>query len=202
MDSSTGLGKEFWGCLGAVLAALITGFFSLMIAGKLPGNPPILPTITITPAPTVIVIQQPASYIMIENTLRRPAKIWIDGVYRGEVDSSDTVEFSINTYPAKVDFEVLKQIRDDGVSLGNDFSGVWNNIGKEERLTIRNIVGEQFYFAPSIHNKLSVDCDIYVNAGYSTELFVGMVRAGNDAFAGYYYWYPDSTPPNRSRRDL
>lgn len=193
MSDSNGVGKEIWGCLGAVLAAIITGVFSLIIAGKLPfPNSSPLPTITTTPVSTIIVVQQPTSYIVIENKLFLPAKIWIDGVYRGDVDSSGTGEFSITSYPVKVDFEVHKQNRDDGLTIGNDFRGMWSNIGKEERLTIRNIVGEQYYFAPSVHNKLPVDCDIYVNAGYPTEFYVGMVRSGNDAFAGYYYWYSDS----------
>lgn len=131
--------------------------------------------------------------ISVNNTLRLGITVKVAGVPIGTVPLQSTREFTIST-PASLSFswDIIRQTRTDGVSIGDNFGGYWDAFTPTffERFEVDHIVGDEIYFGPFIDNNSTADWLMVVNWGLQYENRCNCVVNKNtkNIFLGYYRW--------------
>jgi hypothetical protein len=148
--------------------------------------------VRVTGVPPAITVVPPA--ITVVNQLRLPVHIYIDDIYKTDINRDGTKTFLLDRYPIKVGFEVVKQTTSQGTQIGDDMGGHWSEVYPNRELVIRNLIGSQLYFYPVITNPTSTSCDFSVNDGYVSENRPGAsVPASSEKVPlGYYRLYSNS----------
>jgi len=124
----------------------------------------------------------------MSNRFRLFQSFQINDDYKNTIDSGITTIFVVESFPAKVRFEVMNLTQD-----ADSMSGTWSKVSNGSHLTINNIVGDQFFFFVTIDNNTSAECDVYIDKGYVTEKHPGTLPIGSQNVSmGYYRLFSNS----------
>lgn len=145
------------------------------------------------PKPTIIItVVQP--YFSVNNKLIRPIAIYVDGSYKGEVDSDSTKSFVTDQFPVTVKWEIVKETTSGGVPIGDNMGGFFDGVSDRESITVDSRVAEQPYFYPIITNNSDVDCKVIINEGWASENDPPAIVPAHkeNVGLGYYKLYSNS----------
>lgn len=161
-----------WGCLGAVISAVIMGIVTIFITVK-PSS--ILPS---------------ASF---ENKLRVPIQIYVNGTYDTEISSGYSKKIILESVPAKISIQSVNLKNSSGEPIGDSIRGSYNRVFGGENFIIRNETSDQLFFFPVLSNATNTDCKIIINEGLPSEKSPGILLARtSNIILGYYKWFSDS----------
>ena len=186
---------------GRLLYDLLIGLPLAVVAGVLvfvytqgrPVQPPVTPELPPTSEHSERSLDV-APYFTVKNELERPIKVFVDDVFKGEVNSLSTETFLLDNYPVDVKWEVIPVTMSNGVQLGDYMSDIIYGVTTKVELDATNYAKKQLFFYPIITNKGSHNCEFSVNDGGTAENRPGgYVNAYSDGVAlGYYRLYSNS----------
>lgn len=181
-----------WGCIGAVLAAIILAAATIVVA--LPILVPFFSEPTATPS-TKVALEEPEE-VTLHNQLYRPVSIYIDSIYQGWIEARSSERFLLFQVPATIEFRVDRREDDEsGKPYGVAFNAFFYQVmGDNQNLYIDNQVGEEVYFYPVINNQTDQNCDIVINEGTAWEDKIGYAPAHSQGIvSGYFELKPKSS---------
>lgn len=163
-----------WGCIGTVLAALIIGTVTLIVA--LPSFVPLIP-----------------SKVTIQNELLLPISVYINSSYQGELNAQTSDSFILDHIPATVEIALVRTRKSDGSYWGENLEALFVRVESGDFIVVKNQLGDEFYFYPLLYNNSNENCTINIDDGYTTEQYVGIIEAGQQGISmGYYRLYSNS----------
>ncbi len=123
-----------------------------------------------------------------------PIRISVNGLYRGEVPDRSPLQLPLDSEPAHVAWEIVKETTTEGQPLGDDMGTIVSGIRRGAVITVNNVVGEQTYFYPRISNHTNRDCAVTINQGWKEENVTNVVLpAGQDDIGlGYFRLFTNS----------
>ncbi|HUP90567.1 MAG TPA: Ig-like domain-containing protein [Longimicrobiales bacterium] len=136
--------------------------------------------------------------ISVNNTLRLGITVKVNGGTIGTVPLQSTREFTINTPSAlTLSWDIIRQVRTDGVSIGDNFGGVFDPFAPTffEAFEVDHTIGNETYFGPYVDNNSTADWLMVVNWGlqYENRCNCTAPRNTKSIFLGYYRWVPATT---------
>lgn len=158
----------------------------------------IMNTVTpISPSPTVTAIMNTVTpiypYIIINNALVLPVNIFVDEIYKGQVEPNSLKTLMIDGFPSKVRWEVIKVMLGNE-PIGDDMAGTFPNVSNGATIYIDNIVVDKQYFFPIMSNRTDHNCKIVINEGSGlNERQSGFLTPHTENVVfGYYYLFSNS----------
>lgn len=157
-----------WGCVGTVLAAVIVGTATLIVA--LPSFAPLI-----------------HSRAVVQNQLFMPVRVYVNNKYQGVLNAQSSDSFILDAVPAFVNIELIRDTKDSGGYWGETVEAEFARVENGDQLLITNMVGKDQYFYPVLYNNRDEDCSIYINQGTSNEQFLGTLKAHKQGVSMGYY---------------
>jgi len=126
-------------------------------------------------------------YVIINNPLILPVKIYADNIYKGQVDSSSTKTLMVDGFPIEIKWEVVKMSNGQDF-IGDDMQGIVKATNGET-VAVQSTIGEIHYFCPIMSNYTNQDCRVVINEGLeSIQQEPGTIKAyTQNVVLGYYF---------------
>jgi hypothetical protein len=206
-----------WGCIGAVLAAIIMSFTTLLVAvpdfaafvgfensrsipersrNVEPTYTPdtiFWPTLEVPPVLSPQATQEIGSFqsvpsVLVINRLFLPTAIYIDNEYEGRVEANSQTRFYLRAMPVRLRFETIRQTDNMGRPWGDIVAGTFTQVMDNSTVEITNVVDDHFYFYPILNNNTSRRCDIVIDdAVQGRQRNIGVLEPGAQRIVAGYY---------------
>ncbi len=134
--------------------------------------------------------------ITVKNKLAFPVKVYYGDEYQGIVSafSERKIKFySEKVFPVNINWEGIMPEAQNGDPLGVSVTGSIEFVDNHQEIIITHTTGKNDYFMPILNNETDKTCQIYVNEGFPSGKYSGVLLPHKRGVnVGYHKWFGNS----------